>query len=642
MDEERRAAVEKLKYASPLEMPHLLKEVELYDAKTSQQVIDEVYEQFESGDGIKDEVLKPVFMSVIDGLLEATAGGRAARKKGLTASRVMQECESFEYDNKTNNVTSVNGYTEYKNAEHSDIEYKIDSAEYIRNEYQGDKPEYKGDTNSNMASEYNRKNYEDKKAMNDYKEKSIIGEKTVPNEYTGKNDTYAYQNNPDRRYNDDTHRKQAQPDHIVPLKQIHDKFKNNYALDDSDIKRMANIEDNLAMTSADINQVKKDMTNEQYIEWMDEHGKPLDEQTKKNMLNLQNSAEKAVDSKANEIIAKNLLGKGEVDEKTVNKAYAEFEANNGRSATKQEKKAIKEELAKKKTTEIRGTAAKNAAAQAKDYAVGNLILFIVKPIYYELSDSFKNGLVEGVNAGSGGEALKIRFGRVKDYVLKHGKAFLGDNMWDFVKGFVSSLVEGIIGLFVGMFKQVMKILKEGVKIISSSLGILFGKESKNMSPVEKGDAIIKLVGGSVIAISGVALESLINKIGIVEPWSVVISTILSGIASALFMYILDKADIFSIKAEKRHNRIMEIYEERIKDVEEAERTFNVVALETLRKQREEFEDIRNEINDAVKSDDIESINGGLYKLADYMDVDLPYSNTEEFCDYMDSEDVLLL
>ena len=269
-------------------------------------------------------------------------------------------------------------------------------------------------------------------------------------------------------------------------------------------------------------------------------------------------------------------------------------------------------------------------------------MFIVKPIYYELSDSFKNGLVEGVNAGSGGEALKIRFGRVKDYVLKHGKAFLGDNMWDFVKGFVSSLVEGIIGLFVGMFKQVMKILKEGVKIISSSLGILFGKESKNMSPVEKGDAIIKLVGGSVIAISGVALESLINKIGIVEPWSVVISTILSGIASALFMYILDKADIFSIKAEKRHNRIMEIYEERIKDVEEAERTFNVVALETLRKQREEFEDIRNEINDAVKSDDIESINGGLYKLADYMDVDLPYSNTEEFCDYMDSEDVLLL
>ena len=34
---------------------------------------------------MKDEVLKPVFMSVVDGLLEATAGGRAARKKGLTA-----------------------------------------------------------------------------------------------------------------------------------------------------------------------------------------------------------------------------------------------------------------------------------------------------------------------------------------------------------------------------------------------------------------------------------------------------------------------------------------------------------------------------------------------------------------------------
>ena len=69
---------------------------------------------------MKDEVLKPVFMSVVDGLLEATAGGRAARKKGLTASRVLQECERFSYNNEPNNGTYVNGYTEYKNAKEFD------------------------------------------------------------------------------------------------------------------------------------------------------------------------------------------------------------------------------------------------------------------------------------------------------------------------------------------------------------------------------------------------------------------------------------------------------------------------------------------------------------------------------------------
>ena len=54
------------------------------------------------------------------------------------------------------------------------------------------------------------------------------------------------------------------------------------------------------------------------------------------------------------------------------------------------------------------------------------------------------------------------------------------------------------------------------------------------------------------------------------------------------------------------------------------------------------ESIQEEINTGLESNDIDSINTGLYKLADFMKVDLPYSNTKEFCDYMDSEEVLVL
>ena len=156
------------------------------------------------------------------------------------------------------------------------------------------------------------------------------------------------------------------------------------------------------------------------------------------------------------------------------------------------------------------------------------------------------------------EALKIRFGRVKHHVLTHAKGFLGDNIWEFVKGFVSSLIEGIVSLFVGVFKQILKVIKEGIKIFVQSAKVLFGEGSKEMTPAQKGDAIIKIIGGSVLAISGVAVESLLNKIGIGEPWSVVLATMISGIASALFMYVLDKADIFSTKAENRRDRIIEI------------------------------------------------------------------------------------
>lgn len=642
MNEEKKKAIEELEYASPLEISRLLQQIELYDEKSSQEVLDEVYEKFDSEEHLEDEVLKPVFMSVVDGLLEATAGGRVARKKGLTASRVIEECTNFSYDNLGDNHADVNGYTEYKNINHDEIEYQIQLEKWKRDGKKGDQPQYNGSVNSNSTQEYIRSNLEDSSAMNDYKEKQRHGEKKIKDEYTEKDNLYVSQNNMPDNYNDETHRKQAQPDHIVPLKQLHEQYKHNYALDDSDLKRIANSESNLAITSAEINQVKRDMTNKQYIEWMDEHGKPLDENTKKIMLQKQKEATKSIESDVNKTVAKNLVGKGQVDEKAMKNAVNEFKENNGQATTEEQRNQIEQNLIKKKTNEIRGTAVKNAAGQAKDYAVGNLILFIVKPIYYEISDIFKNGLKEGVGADSGSQALGIRFTRVKKYVMTHAKAFFGDSILDFVKGFVSSLIEGIISLFVGMLKQVLKILKEGVKILVGSVQILFGKNAKAMSPAQKGDAIIKLIGGSVIAISGVALESLLNKIGIGDPWSVVLSTMLSGIASALFMYILNKADLFSTKAERRYERVKEIFDERIKDVQEATELFDRVALETMKEQRLQFESIQEEINTGLESNDIDSINTGLYKLADFMKVDLPYSNTKEFCDYMDSEEVLVL
>ena len=141
----------------------------------------------------------------------------------------------------------------------------------------------------------------------------------LTNYYTGEKNITAYRSNPDNRRNDPTNRYQGQPDHIVPLKQIHERFKSNYALDDSDIKMISNIDDNLALTSAKINQMKKEMSNKEYVDFMDEHGNPVDEKTKENMLNLQRDAEKSIDKAANSAVAHNLLGK--VNENAINQKY---------------------------------------------------------------------------------------------------------------------------------------------------------------------------------------------------------------------------------------------------------------------------------------------------------------------------------
>ena len=111
---------------------------------------------------------------------------------------------------------------------------------------------------------------------------------------------------------------------------------------------------------------------------------------------------------------------------------------------------------------------------------------------------------------------------------------------------------------------------------------------------------------------------------------------LAGIASALFMFLLDKMDLFSVKAERRKVRIEEIFNERIRDLKETTENFNVVAIESLRRQYQQFEHARDEITAGLKSNNLDVVNRGLYHIAEQFKVDLPYKNSKEFVSYFDA------
>lgn len=628
MREDLKDKLVELKNASPLEVTRILEECELYDRESSQKVIDDVYKEFENGDNTVKNVVKPVFMSVVDGLLEGTKFGRASRKKGLTASRVIDECESFSYDGEFDNSTNINGYTEYKNARDFTEAY-------------------------GQNSKYARKDYENQNAMAKYKNKKIEennGRKNLVDEYTGIANIYAKKDNPDRRRNDPKYDYQAEPDHIVPLKQIHEQFKGNYALSKDDRKAIANADYNLALTSGYINGRKLGDTSSEFINKQDKlkaEGKDhveLSDETRKRMLEMEANSQKNINTMANKKNVDNLVGKGEADRDELKKAYAQFEKENGRKPKDDiEREYINKKVSAEKTQKIHKQLGTNAVEQSKEYMTGNIILYIIKPLYYEVKDIVKYGMKDGVGASSVKEAFMIRFGRIKKYVISNAANFFGDSVLEFVKSFVSSLIEGVISLFVGIFKNVLKILKEGIRIFVQSAKVLFGSESSNMSSAQKGDAIIKIVGGGVIAISGVLIDTLLSKVmHLPESISVVLSTMLSGIASCLFMYLLDKADLFSVKAENRRNRIIEIYEERINDIELAKSRFDMITIETLKKQKLDFETITEGINTGIAKNDINKINEGLYKMADFMKVELSYTNTEEFVEYFDSTDVITI
>lgn len=630
---ERDKLIEQLSEANPLEIGKRLQEIELYEKQDTMKVIDEVYNEFSSGAQMEESILKPVFCSIIDGLLEAFRIGRKMRKKGLTASRIYQDCRTFSYEGEPYHGVVPGAYQEYKNAR-----------EYTHEYGQATRPTYE------------RMAYDDD-SKRKYKYEAVIaneGKVNLKDEYTGKSNIYAEQKNPDLRRNDQTHRYQAQTDHVVPLEKIHKQLKDNYGLSDEDIIIIANSNDNLRLTGAYINQGikgkggKNKMANAEFVadqRLRKKEGRPhlgLDDETLERMLKAEQDANESITKQVNSSVLENLLGRGAVSDEAFRKVSEQEKKRLGRELTKEEEDRVIRQLESQKQQRILGTAAKNAAKQAGDYAIGNLLMYLTKPIYYEIADCVKNGIEEGVGADSAQSAFKIRFGRVKTYVLSHAIEFAGNNIGDFIKNLISSIIEGIISLFVGIFKQVLKVVKEGIRIFVNSAKVLFGKDSKNMSAAEKGDAIIKIIGGGIISLCGIGLEALINKIGIPEPWSVVLSTMLSGIASALFMYLLDKIDLFSVKAEKRRDRIIEIFDERIKDIQKAVDNCNYKTLETLRIQKLEFNDIYSNIQCGIKNDNVNAIDRGLDRMADFFGVELPYHTNDEFWDFMDSIDEIEL
>ena len=163
-----------------------------------------------------------------------------------------------------------------------------------------------------------------------------------------------------------------------------------------------------------------------------------------------------------------------------------------------------------------------------------------------------------------------------------------------------------------------------------------------MSAAEKGDAIVKLIGGSVMAIAGIGIEDLLNKIGIGDPWSTVLATMFSGMASALFMYLLDKADLFSVKAERREARIKEIFELRKQELMENTRNFDAEVRNAMRWQRIAYEKLQISMDSALEEKDFSKASQVLDGFAEFFQVEIPYNDTESFIKYIKGQKVITI
>ena len=102
------------KGVSPAELSLLLQQLEVSDKKDTIILLEQLNEEFASNGGLEEDILVPVVCSIVDGFLECSKATRKLRRKGITASRIVQECKAFSYPTPGDSMVIQDAYTEYK------------------------------------------------------------------------------------------------------------------------------------------------------------------------------------------------------------------------------------------------------------------------------------------------------------------------------------------------------------------------------------------------------------------------------------------------------------------------------------------------------------------------------------------------
>ena len=474
------------------------------DIKVSDLEVEEFINQFNTKEASIDAIMGPAFLSLIDGTMRAFKIGT---KQGLTASRIYNECKSFTYNKDRYIDYEVDRFTEHLNEQNSIKEFD-NKSKYE----QGGIFQREGEESLGMR---------DQAKMDRYKREHFKGEDAAQDEYSPRDKVYKDNKTAfkqvdqiDEPSRGERHPQSAETDHIIPCTELCNNLKSNKALNSQDIKDILNNEANLAVTNHDLNLWKGGKTNEELIK---KHSEDFSIKQREEMNRKSQKARSNLENETNKKVVGNIIND----------------------------QTVKSRLAK------------GATEAASNRAVGDVIIFFIKPLYFELSDCMRNGIEKGVDAHGFLKALKKRFGRLKDYIQRNVSGMIQGGALNFIKSFFSMLIEGILNCFIGVFKHIVRAISEGIRILMKIIPVL---KDSSKTAAEKGDAILKLVALSATALAGIGIESYLNTLGIGEPWSIILASVLSTVVAALVMYLLDKMDLFSLKRNLRNSRIREALE----------------------------------------------------------------------------------
>ncbi|WP_370260334.1 hypothetical protein [Idiomarina sp.] len=589
-----------LSEASPLEASRLLLKAELLEQRNSLDVMGQIHQQIEQEQSGASSIIKPVFLSIFDGLVGIKRLG--LKEKGITASRLVSEVEQFDY------------YEESKvEQDHRLDKEKLDASS-------------KG--NRDDKGKYSRSELEDKSALSKHK----------TSRYNESSQTYSEletnENGQRRRLHrsnserisalrskgEKTSKRISHTDHNLPLKHLFDEYGASKALTKEDIKRVANLDTNYDEISAQLNTQKGSKTWTDFSADVEVKRAELLSKQKKGKLSQKQQQELAA------LPTKQTLENAKRREKEARKA-SEAEAN----------KTIVGNLTKdsKLAKGVVGSAAEQGKKELENRGIGEVVLLIIKPIMFEFKDIFANGIESGTDSHSTLSSLKYRLNRAFDYVKRNVAAMGFDVIKDALLNFCRNIVNAIVDMFVGVLKKGLKIVMEGFSAIMQSIKILLS----DSSPAQKGDAITKLLATTITTYVGYSFEETIlgfvSKMPMGDILSEAMMVVVTGISSSVVVWLLDQLDLFSTKLEKRTQRVKEVFDLRVRQIKENTDAFETTSLEQIAKQRLAQRKLTHDMGDAIEQGN--DLNRPVLNMADWLKIDLKVRTSDDFIKLLESD-----
>lgn len=565
---------------SPLKMSQALLQYELYEQQSSLEILEQIYEEFEDSSNSTQQLGASIFFGIADGLVQHKSLG--LKGTGLTASRLVNELKDFQYDT---THTAQTAHIDAVNNHNEVLKKRQQQTGYRRGEYDRKKMDNGAKANYTKERLGNKKTlFSDTERNNDGSRKKLWQRRDGKNTSSTMN-----------------------TDHEIPLKVLFSEGKNNKFLTINDLKEVGNQPENMTMVSENYNKAKKDKTTSQYHhDNSDKHN----DVTRANAKQREEQAMQHIEQSLNERIGKK----------------------------------VADDLSKMHKSTLVKDAHKQAKEATQNMAIGEIIILMIKPIYYEINDMFKNGVIADMPTMSSMDAFVMRMKRALAHITKSLPDTLENLSKDFLSNFATYLINGIANAFVGIFKKVLSIITQGFGAIIQAFIIMMDKKA---SPAQKADAVTKLLATTAIVILGSMYETVILG-PIAEflngtPFAFlkdVIMIILTGITSSIVVYALDKIDLFNVKFEKRNARVREIFEMRIQAIKENTDLFETASLEMLAKQRIQFTDIITRFNTAIESN--QSVHENVTQLASFMQIDLKVQTTNEFLELLKSKKQIVI